>query len=525
MSVNLSSSAPTLTLASRRQPSSLQRSISQSPYPRAYSNSPTSNLYSYLADLEYPEERKRSFDKSVRNQITFTESPTSAMGSSWTVVGDRPGKKPKLGDYYDNNRDADYPSQIGYAVPAKPFGRSYAYPTSEERTNWWDDDEAEADKDDSSDDTGDSTWDELVEDQVQSTLIDPPRGRTMSLSPLGAVSVSKRSHSADSPPPETPRYKLWNESEEEVDEMSSACSVDSASIDLADEEGFKAYFDMVEAGNSSSKDRHYRRRSKSLTPPTSPPKTNACELFDHSVGEIEQGHTQAESSDYSMAPAELEEQEGDLMDVEFPSIYSPGTLSGNNGFPDFGAAGTPAPLGLELYGAARPPNPSPYDAFPNFGYPPQVPQFLPSFVYPCIPIQVGEGDDENGDGEVPDITSILNPEAFQEAPEGMEDDDLWKADYELMRRNLRACDHVYRFFKRIGSQPAQERRDRDAPRPYSKLGFYPSLSATDLPRYLEQEDEEAEAEVGRSNTSGSSSWGDLDGDEDDDYFKELPTFA
>ncbi|KAG8943528.1 hypothetical protein FRC04_002816, partial [Tulasnella sp. 424] len=375
MSFNLSSSAPTLTLASRRQPSSLYRPLSQSPGSRAYCNSSTSNLYSYLADLEYPEERKRSFDKSVRNQITFTESPTTAVGSSWTDVGDRPGKKSKLGDYYDNNKNVDYPSQIGYAVPVKPFGRSYAYPTSDERTNWWDGDEAEADKDDSSDDTGDSTWGKVVEDQVRSTLIDPPRGRTMSPSPLGAALVSRRSHSADSPPPDTPRYKLWNEreEEEEEEEMSSACSVDSASTDLTDEEGFKAYFDMVEAGNSSSKDRHSRRRSKSLTPPTSPPKTNACELFDHSIGEIEPGHTQAESSDYSMAPAELKEQarEGDLIDVEFPSIYSPGTLSENSGLPDFGAAGTPAPLGLELYGAARPPNPSPYDAFPNFGYPPQ----------------------------------------------------------------------------------------------------------------------------------------------------------
>lgn len=528
MSVNLSSSAPTLTLSSRRQPSSLKRSLSQSPYPRAYSNSSTPNLYSYLADLEYPEERKRSFDKSVRNKITFTEHPSAAVGSSWADVGDRPGKKPKLGDYYDNNKDADYPSQVGYAVPGKPFGRSYVYPTSEERTNWWDDDEAEADKVDSYDDTGDSTWDEVVEDQLQSTLIDPPRGRTMSPSPLVAVSISKRSRSADSPPPETPRYKLWNEGEEEEeDDRSSACSVDSASTDLVDDEGFKAYFDMIEAGNSSSKERHNRRRSKSLTPPSSPPKTNACELFNQSIGESEQGNTQAESSDYSMAPEELDEQEEGSMDVEFPSIYSPGALSENNGFPEFGVAETPAPLGLELYGASRPPNPSPYGAFPNFAYPPQVPQFFPSFVYPVIPIQaVGRSDDENGNGEVPDITSILRPEVFQEAPEGMEDDDLWKADYELMSRNLSVRDHIDRFFKRIGPQPVQERRDRNAPRPYSKLGFYPPLSAVDLPLYLEQTaEQEEEAEDSRLATSGSSSWSDLDGDEDEDYFNELPTFA
>lgn len=79
-----------------------------------------------------------------------------------------------------------------------------------------------------------------MEDQLQSTLIDPPRGRTMSPSPLVAVSISKRSRSADSPPPETPRYKLWNEGEEEEeDDRSSACSVDSASTDLVDDEGFK----------------------------------------------------------------------------------------------------------------------------------------------------------------------------------------------------------------------------------------------------------------------------------------------
>lgn len=79
---------------------------------------------------------------------------------------------------------------------------------------------------------------------------------------------------------------------------------------------------MIEAGNSSSKERHNRRRSKSLTPPSSPPKTNACELFNQSIGESEQGNTQAESSDYSMAPEELDEQEEGSMDVEFPSIYS-----------------------------------------------------------------------------------------------------------------------------------------------------------------------------------------------------------
>lgn len=95
-----------------------------------------------------------------------------------------------------------------------------------------------------------------------------------------------------------------------------------------------------------------------------------------------------------------------------------------------------------------------------------------------------------------------------------------------MSRNLSVRDHIDRFFKRIGPQPVQERRDRNAPRPYSKLGFYPPLSAVDLPLYLEQTaEQEEEAEDSRLATSGSSSWSDLDGDEDEDYFNELPTFA
>lgn len=491
-------------------------------------------------DLEYPEERKRSFDKSVRTKIAFTEHIATVMTSPSSDDVDRPGKKLKL---HDSNNDADpdhnNPSQIGYAADGSPSGNLYIYPTSDERTNWWDDECEEATTCNSLNNSGGFTEDKVMEDQVESAPSDVPRGRPTSTSSPLVTSISRRSRSADSPPvsPQTLQHPLLNETSA-LAENPFADPADSGD-DFADDEGFKAYFDMTEAGGNYSKDNaalsfyRGRKRSKSLTPPTSPPKAKPYDLIYSSIDETEKVDIQHEFSGYPSVQMDSEGQELQSMDVEFPSIYSSTTSSENgSNFFEFGAAETREPLGLGLTTHDVPTNPSSYDSHPNSGNPANASNIQHPLVHQPVAGPGGHGSVD--DANFTAISSVPHTDEFQEVTgEVGEDNYLWKAEWELYRRGLYIVDHIGRFHFRM-SQGGSNPPDRNTPRRYSPLGFYPQLSASGLPAYLrlKELEEEGKPELDspksasdtRSMTAASPSWSDLDEDEDNDYFKELPLF-
>lgn len=74
--------------------------------------------------------------------------------------------------------------------------------------------------------------------------------------------------------------------------------------------------------NSAWSSRRGRKRSKSLTPPTSPPKLKPYDLIYSSPDETEKFDVHIEFSGYSTIQLGAEEEELLLMEVEFPSIYS-----------------------------------------------------------------------------------------------------------------------------------------------------------------------------------------------------------
>ncbi|KAG9043240.1 hypothetical protein FS837_009841 [Tulasnella sp. UAMH 9824] len=542
MSVDLSPAPRTISLKPQRRSSSpnpSKRRSSRPTFPRGPSISFNASPHSYLIELEYPEERKRSFANSARTKITLTEQFADVMTSSTSDHVGRPGKKPKLND---NNKNADLdhnnPSPIGDAAGDTLSGDPHTYPTSNERTNWWDDDDEEVTACDSLKSSSD---DKKVEDQVECPSIDVPRGRPTSTPSLVVTSISRRSRSADSPPlsPETPQHGLLEEASTSVENPFA-----SPADDFVDDEGFKtpqppqAYFDMTEASSNSSNDdsawssRRSRKRSKSLTPPTSPPTFKPYDLIYSSPDETENFDVQIDLRDYSTIQLGAEEEELLLMEVEFPSIYSPDDSPANGNFFKFGSAETIEPLGLGLIAHGRPANASPYSSHPNFGNVADVSTIQHSSVQ--LPVAGMGGDRSADDANVADINIVLEEDVFEEVLEEVDEgNDLLRAQWELVRRGLYFHSHIDRFHARMngyGGNPP----DRNAPRPYSPLGFYPPLPASGLPAYLhlKELEEEAKEEVEspkatsetRSATAVSPSWSDLDGDENDDYFKELPLF-
>ncbi|KAG8896728.1 hypothetical protein FRC00_005386 [Tulasnella sp. 408] len=295
---------------------------------------------------------------------------------------------------------------------------------------------------------------------------------------------------------------------------------------------------MTEADSDSSNEnsawssRRGRKRSKSLTPPTSPPTVKPYDLIYSSPDESEKVDVQIELSGYSTIQMGAEEQELLLMEVEFPSIYSPVNSSENGSFFEFGPTETRESQGLGLITHGRSASAPPYASYPPFGNSPDASTIQNSSVHQ--PVAGPDGHGSVDDVNVADITIVLQEDVFEEALEGVdESNDLLRAQWELVRRGLYLHDHIDRFHDRMngyGGNPP----DRRAPRPYSPLGFYPPLSASGLPAYIrlkeleEEAKEEVESPKGTSETLSatavSPSWSDLDGEEDDEYFKELPLF-